>query len=406
MLIAALAAFLTAQEPPVAEPVPAPAAQDQPVAAPVSEIALSLFEQLPASLEGFAPQGRAQAVAVRNFTMAGREDLALRVQPGLYDLPPCPLAREDGIDAAIAAAREAQIVIINEAHNQPRHRWTIAQLGGALSDQFTVFAAETFNHVRLTMRPASGPLGWYDREPVFARQVNALRERGYRFAAYEIRLGQRDSSVTDPIERIAMRQEAQAENLIADVLEEEPDARLLIHVGHSHVFEAPQALGEDQAPLRWFAARLKDRTGIDPLTISQTHCALAAPEASADGAPASPPAEILAWPVLVDGASLVPADAVDLFLAHPPMSFTDLRPDWRRQAGDVAVDIPQSLRPAEQAVIIEARPPGASLDAMPGDRVLLFPGEIAPVLVPPGDWVLTAWTRDGAFGEPVSLSTP
>ena len=63
-----------------------------------------------------------------------------------------------------------------------------------------------------------------------------------------------------------MREDAQTANLIEAVLGAAPETKLIVHVGHSHVAELPV----HGTP--WMAARLKERTGIDPLTISLTAC--------------------------------------------------------------------------------------------------------------------------------------
>ena len=53
------------------------------------------------------------------------------------------------------------------------------------------------------------------------------------------------------------------------IFNDDPDAKVFIHVGHSHVAERPIP---DENGMRWMAARLKEATGIDPLTISLTDC--------------------------------------------------------------------------------------------------------------------------------------
>jgi hypothetical protein len=403
-----LAALLLAQ---AAEPAPDPAAEPASEAAPpVSDVALNLLERLPSSVEEWAPEGMDGALALQLFAFVGREDLIARFDETAFTYQPCPVRDGDALEAVIDAARDAQIVIVNEAHNQPFHRHVIEQLGLALSDAFEVFAAETFNHVRLMEPRMPGALGWYDREPVFARQVAALDEAGYRFVAYEIRAEQRDADATGRAERIAVREEAQANNLIAEALADDPDARILVHVGYSHVLEAPQPQprmdpeGEDPEPLVWFAARLKEKTGIDPLTVSQTHCSPATPAASEgerDDIP-EPRLEPGAL-VLADGAGAAPEGSVDLFLAHGPMSFTGHRPDWRRAAGDIAVAVPDPFLSEEGPVIVEARAPDAALAHMPIDRVLVYPGEAPVLLLPAGDWAVTAWTSDGQLGEAVTV---
>ena len=389
-----------------------PADAEAPPPAPVSAVAVELLERFPASLEDWTPDGPDGPLVMQLFAMAGREDLIVRFDADAFTYGACPVLEGAALATAIDAARSAQIVIINEAHDQPLHRWTIQQLALALSGEFDVFAAETFNYLRLMEPREPGSLGWYDREPVFARQIAAVEAAGYRLAAYEIRADQRDAGATTREERIAVREEAQANNLI-DVLADDPDARILVHVGYSHVLEAPQPQprldpeGEAPEPLVWFAARLKEKTGIDPLTISQTHCSpqLTAPVEGGEAdsvTPAFAPGELM----LADGADAAPEGAVDLFFAHAPLSFTDLRPDWRRAAGDSTVDVPDALLPADTAVIVEARAPGETLEHLPVDRVLIYPGETPVLLVPQGEWAVTAWTGDGAHGEPVTVTAP
>ncbi len=416
-----LAAALLAQQ---AEPVSETGTPvDEP--APVSAIALDLLERLPPSIEDWSPEGMQGAAAMQAFAMVGREDLIARFEPGAFTYQPCPVLEGDALETVIEAARDAQIVIINEAHDQPFHRRVIQQVGLGLRDEFEVFAAETFNYLRLMEPREPGPLGWHDREPVFARQIAALDEAGYRFAAYEIRAPQRDPQAQSREARIAVREEAQADNLIAEVLQDDPDARILVHVGYSHVLEAAQPQpgmapeGEDAEPLVWFAARLKAKTGIDPLTISQTHCspAAAAPLGESEGAdggvddssegegPADPsPAIAPGALVLADGSSAAPEGAVDLFLAHGPITFTDHRPDWRRAAGDVGVAVPEALLPQDGPVILEARASDATPEHLPIDRVLVYPGEAPVLLLPQGEWVVTAWNADGQVGEAVTVT--
>jgi hypothetical protein len=172
-------------------------------------------------------------------------------------------------------------------------------------------------------------------------------------------------------------------------------------------WKRPQAWGEDQEPLRWFALRLKEQTGIDPLTISQTHCGLAATSGdaasedasniSADNAPLPMIEPGSLW--RVDPTGRAPDGGLDFAIAHAPLRFDDGRPAWRRSVGDVEVDIPAQLAPVEGAVLLEARAPGAPLGAVPIERLLVYPGDAHPLLLPPGERVITAWTLDGWRGE-------
>ncbi len=399
----ALALGLVAQDAAAQPGIVPPEADSEAVleeAPPVSAIALELLSHLPATLEDWDPEGREGALALQYFSMVGREDLVERYRPEAYTPAVCPAIEDMEPVAVLDAARDAQIVIINEAHNQPLHRYYIANLARDLAPQFDVYAAETFNYVRLIEPRAPGPLGFYDREPVFYRSVETIEEVGYRLVAYEIRAAQRDPNAQTRADRIAVREEAQADNLIAEVLATDPDARILVHVGYSHVLEAPDPQVDGEPPLEWFALRLKQKTGIDPLTISQTHCSLAVDETEGDLEPSAAARHFAL--ALADPSSVISAGAVDFALARPPMQFEQGRPAWRFVTGDFEVSVPDVFQSADRPVVLEARLPNQPLSAMPVDRLLLYPGDAHPLLLPRGQWVITAWTSEGAYGVPVT----
>lgn len=333
------------------------------------------------------------AIAIQMLPAVGREDLVSRFgsRPG----QPCPSLPGDPMALLSDAARDAQIVIVSEAHDSPLHRHVIGRLGLALAEKFDWFAAETFSQEAvLDRKPGriSTTLGGYSDEPIFGRELRSLDAAGYHFVAYEILPHQRAPEGADTAEQVIAREEAQAENLIAGVLDDHPDARILVHVGYSHALEAP--VNNFEREIEWFAARLKRKTGIDPLTISQTHCSIA--DATASNA--------LDALRLADGTAAVESvGAIDHFLAHPPLRFENGRPAWRRTIGDVEVPVPDIFQSERDRVIVEARAPDDPADEVPVDRLLLYPGESLPLLLPKGRWRLTAWTERGAPATPVTI---
>lgn len=138
----------------------------------------------------------------------------------------------------------------------------------------------------------------------------------------------------------------------------------------------------------WFAGRLSEKTGIDPLTISQTHCS------SPNAAPA----------LFTGGPNESLTAATDYFVGHPPVTYTDGRPDWRRAAGDRDVPIPPDLRPADRVVLVEARALQAPSDSLPVERLLVYPGEDIPLLLPPGRYDLHSYTSEGLLAGPVEVT--
>ena len=143
----------------------------------------------------------------------------------------------------------------------------------------------------------------------------------------------------DPFERTSLREERQASRLaevIANLAESE---RILIHVGYSHAAEVP-IMGFGGNPLEWMAARLKQRTGIDPLTIDQTDCLSDSDRIQFAAAS----------PRHADGQH-------DLLVAHPALKFVDGRPEWRAAGPVNQVAIPGGLVSESARTIVEARYP-------------------------------------------------
>jgi hypothetical protein len=54
------------------------------------------------------------------------------------------------------------------------------------------------------------------------------------------------------------------------------------------------------------------------------------------------------------------------------------------------------MRSRQQRVIVEARTPAQRADEVPSDRLMLYPGESLPLLLPAGKWRLTGWREDGS----------
>jgi len=321
----------------------------------------------------------------QRWSLLGREDRGAASQPGEYRARACaPLpsgarTRENVIAAIAARAADHRVIIINESHAVTRHRDTIRRLLTALRPLgYSVYAAETFSNSEVGPDPVEATAdlpfphimdGFYTFEPVFGRTVREAKRLGFRLAAYEETEEQTAQPGSDIEVRIAARETAQASNLATILREMGPDQKLVVHVGYSHASEVPVAPNDRL----WMAARLKELTGIDPLTVSQTLCR------SEDGEPFL--------------AELPPEEAaglVDLVLSQPVTQFARNRPMWRRESGDVEVELPPQLRHRSGPLIIEAFRTGEPFEAIPMDRLYLEPDEDVPLLLPPGDYTVRA----------------
>jgi hypothetical protein len=212
------------------------------------------------------------------LAMTGDENAAVADIPAhplaLPDLASCtPL---DALEAIVATAMSRQIVILNESHHIARSRVFAEALMTRLhAEGFSVFAAETFTNTERASpsqatrdlnagAPLTAALGWYLADPVFAELVRAARRLGYRFASYEARPDQMQSAGPSATQQIEVREDAEANNFIAHILDDDPKARVFVYCGYDQALKV-QVYGNQL----WFAGRLKAKTGIDPLCIGQ-----------------------------------------------------------------------------------------------------------------------------------------
>ena len=169
-------------------------------------------------------------------------------------------------DFILEKAKTEQIIIINEAHQQPYHRvFTTSLLHDLYKAGFRYFGAETISNYESTLndlRKNKFPTlrsGYYTCEPFYGNLVRDAINEGFEIFAYETtRIGNSDSS------GINLREVDQA-RYIKKILDKDPKAKILIHCGWDHIVEAPYpAWGKAMA------GRLYEYTGINPFTIDQT----------------------------------------------------------------------------------------------------------------------------------------
>ena len=168
-------------------------------------------------------------------------------------------------DFILEKAKTEQIIIINEAHQQPYHRvFTTSLLHDLYKEGFRYFSAETISNNDIILNEINNDKyptlnsGYYTREPLYGNLVREAISEGYEIFAYETnRTGSSDSSGTN------LREIDQAEN-IKKILDKDPKAKILIECGWDHIVETPY-YGWGKA----MAGRLYELTGINPFTIDQ-----------------------------------------------------------------------------------------------------------------------------------------
>lgn len=306
---------------------------------------------------------------------------------------------EDALDVIQRAAANSRIVILNEAHHLSRHRQFAALVAERLARQgFSYFGAEAFapptdgalSSVRTLARGAvlTAKAGFYVLDPVFAEAVRAIMRAGMTLFDYEQRADQRR---IDPDFRITMaaREQAQAEN-VAALLQQNPDAKIFVYCGYDHVTEEADANG------RWFATRLKEITGLNPVTIDQSQNWQRA-------APHDDPAHVRAIyelfqfhaPISVthnDGRAYTTAaydGRIDISIFHPQLDDVNGRPGWLASDPSripLSIPIPHS----DEMRLVQAFRVTEGWGSIPADQFPVVPsgGLEVTLYLPPGDYVV------------------
>jgi hypothetical protein len=296
-------------------------------------------------------------------------------------------AARDAIATIVDAARDRQVVILNEAHHVPRHRAFATALALELRKTgFEYFAVETLEERTPALAARGYPLvtdGYYSREPVFGDLIRRALAAGYVPIAYEhIPDAPPPANELDWSARIALREEGQARNLVDRVFAKNPAARVFIYVGYSHALEEPVDAGEGRKT-SWMAARLREKTGIDPLTIDQatTRPVLAPLGERAFAAVAGDSAVLVSR---AGGGFWTIKPGFDLTVLHRATRIEHGRPHWLAMGGYRAPwNVPAKLLPKKGRRLVQAFVANETADAVPVDQVIVEATKPPPKLMLP-----------------------
>ncbi|WP_343701631.1 hypothetical protein [Chitinophaga sp.] len=304
----------------------------------------------------------------------------------------------------IRMAASRQVTIINEAHHVPYYRlFTKSLLQELYNAGYRYFALETLGPFDDEINNRKYPVaqdGYYSLEPLYADMVRTALQIGYRLVYYEF-----SGTCTGREDCIMKREQHQAEQL-HQVLQKDPAAKMLVHVGYSHLREAPLN------GIEWMAARFRKLSGIDPLTINQEFMretfnpALQHPAYNA----AMKLFKLLEPSVFVKADSLwnfAPADrSCDVLVFHPPYGTVQGRPDYYRL--DAArKPITLRLKKAYRHVLVQAyisteKDPGR----LPADQLLLEQGNEARLMLANGEYDVVVRNGEGEVLETQRLIIP
>ena len=256
-------------------------------------------------------------------------------------------ARHRPVDARkflVQKAKENQIVIFNEAHHNPRNRVFVASLLKDLrSAGYKYFAAETFINDSFFVKENHPILftGYYTMEPQFGNLVREAVRLGFSLFPYEASPGANGKQ----------REIEQARN-IAVLLKRDPQAKVIIYCGYSHVLE-DSVRGWEKA----MAGRVREYTGIDPYTVDQIELSERSQKAFEN--PYFRLIKYTRYAVLVDSEKKpfnkrLDGQHVDALLYSPPTRYIHNRPGWIFDNGRVPYFLPAKDITVSFPVLVKA----------------------------------------------------
>lgn len=157
-------------------------------------------------------------------------------------------------------SKKEKIIIINEAHNNSRHRvFTTSLLKGLYKNGYRFLGIEALSDKLINQRkfPVLESGSMYIHESQYSNLIKEALDIGFTLFNYEYKYVKGKTGKD--------REKEQAEN-IAKMVAQNPNSKFLIHCGYDHLNEGIPGIKEWEKAM---AGRLNDLTGINPFTIDQ-----------------------------------------------------------------------------------------------------------------------------------------
>lgn len=304
----------------------------------------------------------------------------------------------DAKEFILSQARNSHLVILNEAHPVSGHRFFARELLEELEALgFSYLALEAFNPRRGPFFgsikngiPSLETFGYPTDSANTLLVYEALR-LGFKLIPYEA-LEEIHGPVPhqDALSAHSWRESTQARNIYDQTFASDPNAKVFALVGYSHLIEEP--IDSVQLPGRkaaWMAARLKELSGHDPLTIDQTSYwptgsqKFSSREYRKLGilAPKDRPSAIIlnGEPAPLGNYS----DNVDVVVYHPDTPNVRDRSAWYDSAADLtAVGIDVQIPHGHNIGLVNLMPRNANEMSLPFDELLVTENGVITLYTP------------------------
>ncbi len=167
---------------------------------------------------------------------------------------------QDAKEYILNRSKNEKLIIINEAHNNSRHRvFTTSLLKGLYKNGYRFLGMEMLLDTLINQRkfPVLDSGTMYIQESQSANLIKEALGIGFTLFNYEYKWVKGKTGKD--------REREQSEN-IATIMAQNPNAKFLIHCGYDHLNEGIPGIKEWEKAM---AARVHDLTGINPFTIDQ-----------------------------------------------------------------------------------------------------------------------------------------
>jgi hypothetical protein len=306
-----------------------------------------------------------------------------------HDISSTAFAWRDAISEI--AARE-RIVIIMEGHNATQHReWIEQTLPIFRKAGFRHYAAEALGEAGEALKARGYPVemtGYYVPDPRFGNLLRRAIELDFAIHEYEALLAH----------DIPQREEEQAQSL-ANIIAINPGCKMVIHAGYAHAFKQPVS-GTGPGTGKWMAARLWEKTGIEPYCIYQSLEEYDSPDyprlVELAGA-TDEPKMLIPLPVRLPDPQFagIPAGAIDALVIHP-LCKGDPPAARKPVFSSDKIQISGRWQESEWPIVVGAYRTGEPVDAIALDQVLLRHGESKFELwIPPRPYELRVTSTSG-----------
>ncbi len=273
----------------------------------------------------------------------------------------------DALPYIVSEAEKHQVIIISENHLKPQHRIFAKKVINALSKiGFSHLGLETFSSSdnknelideELINRgyPMNSQLtGTYTMEPRMGELVRDAIRHNYNLFAYE------RSKKIKGIDR----DQIQADNVIR-YLEKHPNEKIIILCGFHHAIESDLL---KYGKYKWMASHIKEKTGINPLTVYQDNFTEKFIE---NEHPILRQLNITKPSIFTNqnGSLVQITDHVDVEVIHPKTVYRNGRPNWLFEDEDYrSVKVRKDVESLQFPIIASAFLTG-EVGSVPVDRI-------------------------------------